>query len=279
MFIPIFSYFKGWGRTPAVPGGICEPSGSDPGQYEGTIPHTGRSPQASHSFCPGSGTGLFSVWDEKKYNWFNVLGGILRQWSQSDAGTVQRSLGVNINIFRNWNDKESEKLVKSFYRETISLKNMSVEEKNGHSENNIQVVYLGLGQSASLIQYLSFVISEWFWFGGIEIFQHGFPSKYWGSLSRKLNFWCFHIVIHYSHSLLVCKTVFLRLKVIFIHERPKLLSFVWTKDNISNVIGCLCTLSILTQVILSFKSRFLFVDFIIKTIPQPPNNIPTKHRP
>ena len=121
-------------------------------------------------------------------------------------------------------------------RETISLQNMSVEEKNGHSENNIQVVYLG--QSASLIRYLSFVISEWFWFGGVEIFHHGFPSKYWGSLKRKLNFWCFHIVIHYNHSLLVCNTVLLRLKVVFIHKRPKLLSFIWTKDNISDVIGC-----------------------------------------
>ena len=48
-----------------MPGGICEPSGSDPGQYEGTLPHTGRSPQASHSFCPGSGRELLSIQKEE----------------------------------------------------------------------------------------------------------------------------------------------------------------------------------------------------------------------
>ena len=82
--------------------------------------------------------------------------------------------------------------------------------------------------------------------------------------NRKLDFWCFHIVIHYSHSLLVCKTVFLRLKVIFIHQRPKLLSFIWTKDNISNVIFKVVYSFHLAQVIVSFKStlklfRLIFI--------------------
>ena len=49
-------YFEGWGRTPTVPGGVLQPSGSDPGEHDRTLPHPGGSPQASHSFRPGSGS-------------------------------------------------------------------------------------------------------------------------------------------------------------------------------------------------------------------------------
>lgn len=37
----------------------------------------------------------------KKKKILLIPGGILRQWSQSDAGTVQRSLGVKINTVLN----------------------------------------------------------------------------------------------------------------------------------------------------------------------------------
>ena len=42
-----------------MPGGICQPSGGDPGEHGGALTHPGGPPQASHSFCPGSGRETF----------------------------------------------------------------------------------------------------------------------------------------------------------------------------------------------------------------------------
>ena len=109
--------------------------GDNPGQYERPDSHPSGSSQASDSFCPGSGLTSGGQIGNSKNNYNSVPGGVLCQWSQSDARAVQRPLGVLYNIYTLMNRNE-----KNYSRETISLQNMkSVGGKNGHTENDIQV--------------------------------------------------------------------------------------------------------------------------------------------
>ena len=68
--------------------------GDNPGQYERPDSHPSGSSQASDSFCPGSGLTSGGQIGNSKNNYNSLPGGVLCQWSQSDARAVQRPLGV-----------------------------------------------------------------------------------------------------------------------------------------------------------------------------------------